>query len=543
MPEQNLKEYDFIIIGAGSAGAVLANRLSASDQHQVLLLEAGGTDRRLFVQMPIGYGKTYYDERVNWKYHTQPVAALNNKPSYWPRGKVLGGSSSINAMVYVRGHPQDYNDWATTAPGWSWADVAPIFKRMEAWDGEQHPDRGTDGPLSVHSTHTQAHPLCDHFFAASQQLQIPFNTDYNVNDMEGAALFQITTKDGWRGSTSRCYLRPALKRNNLTLETHAHVKRLITNGNRAEKVEYQQRGKSVTVKARCEIILCAGAVNSPQLLELSGIGDPDRLKSLGIQPTHSLPHVGENLSDHLGADIVCRSRLPSLNQELRPLIGKIKSGLQFIFGRKGPLSLSVNQAGGFIRSQPGSDRPDLQLYFSPLSYTRAPVGTRPLVNPDPFPGFLLGFNPCKPTSTGNTHIRSDNPFEAPSIQPNYLTTEHDRHLMLEGMRLMRRYTSTEAMQQLVEEEIYPGVNIQSNDELTRFIADNAWTVFHPCGTCRMGTGPTDSVVDPSLNVHGMQGLRVADASVFPSIPTGNTNGPAIMVGEKASELILQDYPA
>jgi len=198
-----LQEYDFIIIGAGSAGAVLANRLSASGQHQVLLLEAGGTDRRLFVQMPIGYGKTYYDDRVNWKYHTQPVPALNNKPSYWPRGKVLGGSSSINAMVYVRGHPQDYDDWATTAPGWSWADVAPIFKRMEAWDGEQHPARGSDGPLSVHSTHNQAHPLCDHFFAASQQLQIPFNTDYNVNDMEGAALFQITTKDGWRGEKKK----------------------------------------------------------------------------------------------------------------------------------------------------------------------------------------------------------------------------------------------------------------------------------------------------------------------------------------------------
>ncbi len=542
MPEHNSKEFDFIIIGAGSAGAVIANRLSASGQHQVLLLEAGGTDRRLFVQMPIGYGKTYYDERVNWKYQTQPVPALNNKPSYWPRGKVLGGSSSINAMVYVRGHPQDYDDWATSAPGWSWADVAPIFKRMEAWDGEQHADRGSDGLLSVHSTHKQAHPLCDHFFAASQQLQIPFNKDYNANDMEGAALFQITTKNGWRGSTSTCYLRPALKRNNLSLETHAHVTRLIASGNRVNQIEYLQKGRHITVKARREIIVSAGAVNSPQLLELSGIGNPERLNSVGITPLHSLPQVGENLSDHLGADIVCRSRLPSLNQELRPLTGKIKAGLQFMFGRKGPLSLSVNQAGGFIRSQPESDRPDLQLYFSPLSYTRAPAGTRPLVTPDPFPGFLLGFNPCKPTSIGDTHIKSANPFEVPSIQPNYLTTDHDRHLMLEGMRLMRRYTSTEAMQQLVEEEIYPGAGIQSDDELTRFIADNAWTVFHPCGTCRMGASPTDSVVDARLKVHGMTGLRIADASVFPSIPTGNTNGPAIMVGEKASELILQDNP-
>ena len=543
MPQNHTREYDFIIIGAGSAGAVLANRLSASGRHQVLLLEAGGTDRRLFVQMPIGYGKTYYDKRVNWKYHTQPVPALNNKPSYWPRGKVLGGSSSINAMVYVRGHPQDYNDWAETAPGWSWADVAPVFKRMEAWDGEQHPARGSDGLLSVHSTHNQTHPLCEHFFKASQQLQIPFNADYNADEMEGAARFQITTKDGWRGSTATCYLRPALNRKNLTLETHAHVKRLTATGSRVEQVHYRQRGKDLTAKARCEIIMCAGAVNSPQLLELSGIGDPDRISAAGITPVHSLPQVGENLSDHLGADIVCRSRLPSLNQDLRPLTGKLKAALQFAFGRRGPLSLSVNQAGGFLRSQPHSDRPDLQLYFSPLSYTRAPVGTRPLITPDPFPGFLLGFNPCKPTSTGNIHIQSNNPFDAPAIQPDYLTTEHDRHLMLEGMRLMRRYTSTESMQQLVEEEIYPGVDVQSDDELMGFIADNAWTVFHPCGTCRMGTNETNSVVDAHLKVHGLQGLRIADASIFPSIPTGNTNGPAIMVGEKASELILKDNPA
>lgn len=537
-----MQEYDFIIIGAGSAGAVLANRLTANGHHQVLLLEAGGTDRKLFVQMPIGYGKTYYDERVNWKYHTLPEPALNNKPSYWPRGKVLGGSSSINAMVYVRGHSQDYNDWATTAPGWSWQDVAPIFKRMEAWDGEYHPDRGTEGPLSVHSTHDQVHPLCHHFIEASQQLQIPFNSDYNTNEMEGASLFQITTKNGWRGSTSRCYLRPALSRKNLTLITNAHVKRLHTIGNRVAQVEYNKLGTDFMVKARREVIVCAGAVNSPQLLELSGIGEIERLRSVGVTPVCSSPHVGENLSDHLGADIVCQSRLPSLNQELRPATGKVIAGLKFLFGRKGPLSLSVNQAGGFIRSQTYSDRPDLQIYFSPLSYTRAPVGTRPLVNPDPFPGFLLGYNPCKPTSLGHTHIQSNNPFEVPAIQPNYLSTDHDRYLMLEGMKLMRRYTSTDAMQQLVEKEIYPGVSTQTDEQLNQFIADNAWTVFHPCGTCRMGQDPNRSVVDARLKVHGMEGLRIADASVFPSIPTGNTNAPSIMVGEKASDMILDDNP-
>ncbi len=535
-----MQEYDFIIIGAGSAGAVIANRLSECGHHQVLLIEAGGSDRKLFVQMPIGYGKTYYDERVNWKYHTQPVAALNNKPSYWPRGRVLGGSSSINAMVYVRGHPLDYDDWAEDAPGWSWADVAPIYKRMEAWDGAPHSQRGTDGPLSVHNTKAQAHLLCDHFLEAAGQLQIPFNADYNADDMEGASLYQITTKNGWRGSTARCYLRPALKRNNLTLITNAQVTKLLANGKKIDRVIYQKNGKEVTVKTRCEVILSAGAVNSPQLLELSGIGNADRLQAHGITPIHSLPQVGENLSDHIGADIVCRSRLPSLNQELRPLLGKLTAGLKFLLFRSGPLSLSVNQAGGFLRSQADSDRPDLQLYFSPLSYTRAPVGTRPLINPDPFPGFLLGYNPCKPTSKGHIHIQSNDPFEAPAIQPNYLSTEYDQRIMLEGMHLMRRFTSTEAMQSLVEKEVYPGTDVQSDDQLKEFIADNAWTVFHPCGTCRMGENSSVSVVDARLKVHGIEGLRIADASIFPSIPTGNTNAPSIMVGEKASDLILED---
>ena len=358
--------------------------------------------------------------------------------------------------------------------------------------------------------------------------------------MEGAALFQITTQNGWRGSTARCYLRPALRKKNLTLQTNAHVTRLLSNGSKIEQVEYTQHGKTITARARAEVIVCAGAVNSPQLLELSGIGNSQLLQAHGIKPVHHLPHVGENLSDHLGGDFVCKSRIPSLNEELRPLSGKLTAGLKYLLNRRGPLSLSVNQAGGFVRSQKDSDRPDLQLYFSPLSYTRAPTGTRPLVNPDPFPGFLLGFNPCKPTSIGSTHIKSQQAFAAPSIQPNYLSTEYDRHMMLEGMKLMRRYMSTEVMQHLVEEEIYPRESVQTDEQLEQFIADNAWTVFHPCGTCRMGTDSKTSVVDARLKVHGVAGLRIADASVFPSIPTGNTNAPTIMVGEKAAELILED---
>lgn len=535
-----MNNYDYIIVGAGSAGSVLANKLSASGKYSVLLLEAGGSDKKFFVQMPIGYGKTYYDDAVNWKYTTEPVAGLNNKPSYWPRGKVLGGSSSINAMVYVRGHPQDYDDWAADAPGWDWANVAPVFKRMEDWAGGADDNRGSGGPLSVTDTKDQVHPLCQHYLDAAGQLQIPFNADYNSGSMEGAALYQITTAGGLRASSARCYLHPALSRSNLTLKKKAHVLKVTLDGVRATGVIYRSRGTDTTVKANREVILCGGAINSPQLLQLSGIGCKTLLKQFGIAPVVDAPMVGQNLQDHLGADMVCRSTVPTLNQVLRPWHGRLRVGLQFLLQRRGPLTLSLNQAGGFIRTDPDANRPDLQLYFTPLSYTRAPVGTRPLISPDPFPGFLIGFNPCKPTSTGHLQIKSADAMVAPELHPNYLATRHDRDLMLTGMRMMRNFTSTPALKDLVAEEIYPGAPVQSDDQMMDFIRENAWTVFHQCGTCRMGDSRAGNVVDAKLRVHGTKGLRVADASIFPSIPTGNTNAPAIMVGEKASDLILQD---
>lgn len=519
---------------------MIANRLSESGKHSVLVLEAGGSDRRFYVQMPIGYGKTYYDETVNWKYTTEPDAGLNNRKSYWPRGKVLGGSSSINAMVYVRGHPLDYDDWADEAPGWEWRNIEPIFKRMESWSGDASEHRGTDGPLTVYDPKAEVHDLCAHYLDAATQLQIPFNPDYNAQSMEGASIYQITTKDGLRASAARCYLRPALKRKNLTLKTTANVQRITFDGQRASGVFYRHKGAEHMATANKEVILCGGAINSPQLLQLSGIGPAALLKNFGIDVLHDSTQVGQNLQDHLGADLLCRSRLPSLNQQLRPWTGRLKVGLQFLLLRKGPLTLSVNQGGGFVRLNPDSDRPDIQLYFSPLSYTRAPAGTRPLIAPDPFPGFLMGYNPCKPTSKGSLEIQSADASVAPKMQPNYLSTDYDRDIMLKGLHLMRKLSATPAMSKLIEEEIYPGTDVQSDRDLYRFIQQNAWTVFHQCGTCRMGNNAATSVVDATLKVHGVSGLRVADASIFPSIPTGNTNAPSIMVGEKASELIQQD---
>lgn len=532
--------FDYIIVGAGSAGAVLANRLSESGRFSVLVLEAGGTDLKPYVQVPIGYGKVYYDERVNWKYLTEPVTQLNNRRSYWPRGKVFGGSSSINAMVYVRGHPSDYQQWGAVAPGWGWDDVEPVFRRMESWRGKSDPRRGQSGPLSVTDISAMAHPLCETYLDAAEQINIVRNDDYNAGSMEGAALYQITTENGLRASTARAYLRPAMQRANLLVQPHAHVCRVIIENHVTTGVEYRRKGQLTIARARAEVILCAGAVNSPQLLQCSGVGPIDVLQAAGVSVQHELPAVGQHLSDHLGADMVCRSRVPTLNQELGPWYGKFRAALQYALTRKGPLSLSLNQGGGFIKTSCDLAGPDLQLYFSPVSYTRAPAGTRPLISPDPFPGFLLGFNPCKPSSKGSVNIRSSDPMQAPRIQPNYLATDYDRELMLKGMRLMRRFTQAPAFKSIIDEEVYPGTGTQTDEQMMSFIQDNAWTVFHPCCTCRMGQDSRDSVVNERLQVHGIRNLRIADASVFPGIPTGNTNAPAILVGEKASDLVLAD---
>lgn len=531
-------QYDFIIVGAGSAGCVIANRLSESGRYSVLVLEAGGSDLKPYVQIPIGYGKTYYDASVNWKYETEPVPALAGRKSYWPRGRVLGGSSSINAMVYVRGHPFDYEQWNKAAPGWGWDNVEPVFRKMERWKGKPDKLRGTDGPLPVSDITQQAHPLCQSFLQAARQLQFPITDDYNAASMEGASLYQITTDQGLRASASKAYLRPVLNRPCLRVLTHAHVHRLQIEEQRVKAIEYWYRGKYHQVSARHEVILSAGAVNTPQLLQLSGIGSRPILDAAGVAQVHELPSVGENLSDHLGADLTCEATVPTLNQDLRPWYGKIRAAAQWALSRGGPLSLSLNQAGGFVCSNNQITVPDLQLYFSPVSYTRAPVGTRPLINPDQFPGFLIGYNPCRPTSTGSTHIRNADPWESPRIRPNYLATEHDRHLMLSGMKLLRSFIATPALRDAVARELLPGDHYDDDERLMEHVAQTAWTVFHPCCTCRMGMSSTDSVVDPSLRVHGIKQLRIADASVFATIPSGNTNAPSIMVGERASELIL-----
>lgn len=536
-----MSEYDYIVVGAGSAGCVLANRLTASGKYSVLLLEAGGSDLNFWIWMPIGYGKTFYRKSVNWMYMTEPDPGLNGRASYWPRGKVMGGSSSINAMVYIRGQAQDFDEWkAMGNPGWGWDDVLPYFKKSETNDRGADDWRGGDGPVNVATLDRDLHPLCDNFIRAGEELQFPHNPDFNGATQEGIGTYQNTAHGGMRMSTARAYVRPARRRTNLRVETHAHATAITFEGRRATGIKYSQRGTAKVARARREVILAAGAVNSPQLLQVSGVGPGDLLRNKGVEVVHDLPGVGRNLQDHLGIDYLYRSKVPTLNDQLHPWWGKLWHGMRYVLTRRGPLSLGVNQAGGFVRSRADLDRPNIQMFFSPVSYTKAPPGKRPLMNPDPFSGFLIGGQPTRPTSRGHLEIRSADPFEPVAIHPNYLSTEKDVQEMIDASRLSRAFAQAPALADVIESEIVPGADVQSDEDILADCRARVSTVFHPVSTCRMGPDVHVDVVDARLKVHGFDGLRVADASIFPTLTSGNTNAPAIMVGEKAADLILQD---
>jgi len=535
------EEFDYVIVGAGTAGCVLANRLSEDGKTRVLLLEAGGSDRIVWIQLPIGYGRTFFDRQINWMYDTQPVPGLGGRESYWPRGKVIGGSGSINAMVHVRGQPGDFDDWeALGNPGWGWDDVLPYFIKAEDHDLGESGYHGTGGPQHVTDISARAHPLSQTFIETGRALGLPFAGDLNSPKGEGVGIYQINTRRGRRASTANEYLRPALRRGGVTLRTKAHATRILFEGKRAIGIEYRRGGKTLQAKARCEVILSGGAINSPQLLSLSGIGDAALLKPLGIEMVVDAKAVGGNLQDHLAVSYFYKTRVPTLNDELRPLWGKIKAALRYAWDRGGPLSMSVNQGGGFVRSAPEAPRVNLQLYFSPVSYTQTPLSDRKLLNPDPFSAFLLSFNSCRPTSRGHLQIRSADPFDYPLIQPNYLSTQLDIDEAIAGSRMLRALAQTAPLRDVITEEIIPGAHVQGDAALLEDFRRRADTVYHPTSTCMMGHDPATSVVDARLRVHGVAGLRVIDASVFPTITSGNINAPTVMVAEKGAAMVLED---
>ena len=533
--------FDYVIVGAGTAGCVVASRLSEDPKVSVLVLEAGGSDRTLWIQLPIGYGRTFFDRRINWMYDTAPVPALAGRTSYWPRGKVVGGSGSINAMVHVRGQPGDFDDWAAMGnPGWSYGDVLPYFRRSEDIDSGDSHHRGRGGPMHVTDIRRQAHPLCQIFVETAQALGFSATEDFNSPPGEGVGVYQINTDKGRRASSANAFLRPALRRPNLELRVRAHVTRILFDGVRVVGVEYRRGGAIQRVMARGEVILCGGSVNSPQLLQLSGVGEAQHLRALGIAPLVDAPAVGQHLQDHLAVSYFYSANRPTLNDELGPLSGKLKAGLRYLWDRGGPLSMSVNQGGGFVRSDPAQARPNLQLYFSPVSYTKTPLAERRLTNPDPFSAFLLSFNACRPTSRGSLSICSPDPFAHPKIEPNYLATDKDVAEALAGVRLLRRLAATAPLCGIITGELLPGEHARSDEDLLQDFRARADTVYHPVGTCRMGADPAGAVVDARLRVHGLQGLRVIDASIFPTITSGNTNAPTVMVAEKGAAMVRED---
>ena len=538
-----MDEFDYVIVGAGTAGCVLASRLTEDGQATVLLLEAGGSDLSIWIQMPIGYGRTFFDKRINWMYDTEPVAGLGGRRSYWPRGKVVGGSGSINAMVYVRGQPRDYEDWkALGNSGWGWDDVLPYFKKSEDFD-RASAYHGKGGPQHVTDISPHVHPICHSFIETAEGLGFPPTSDFNGTRPEGVGIYQINTRGGWRASTANAFLHPALKRKTLKLRTKALATRILFEGRRAVGVEYSRGGKSHQVRARREVILSGGAINSPQLLMLSGIGDPEQLQRVGITPLVAAKAVGRNLQDHLAVSYFYKTRTPTLNDVLHPAIGKALAGLRYMFDRAGPLSLSVNQSGGFVRSDPAQRHVNLQLYFSPVSYTQTPLSERKLLNPDPFSAFLLSHNPCRPSSRGQLTLASADPATHPLIQPNYLSTQQDIDDVLAGNRLLRQIAQARPLADIITEEIIPGPGVDGDEGLLDDFRRRADTVYHPTSTCLMGPDPASAVVDARLRVHGVQGLRVIDASVFPTITSGNTNAPTVMVAEKGAAMIIADARA
>ena len=536
-----MREYDYIIVGAGSAGCVLADKLSENGRHRVLVLEAGGTDRHFWVKVPIGYGRTYYDEKINWMYETQPCEGLNNQPSYWPRGKLIGGSSSINAMCYVRGLPGDFDDWRDLGnTDWGWDNALAQYQRFERFVGVAGVAEN-DNPLYVSNVYKNMHPLKEYFRRAAGEMGLAYHENMNGEEPEGFGPYQINTKNGMRCSAADAFLRPALKRKNVDLESHAHATRILFEGSSAVGIEFQQNGTLQQARACNEVIVSAGAINSPTLLQLSGVGSAGLLNQHGISVVHDSPKVGQNLQDHLGISYNYIAKVPTLNDELHSWPGKIWAGMKYVFARKGPLSLSVNQNGGFVRSTPDQDRPDLQLYFNPVSYSTTQLANkRPLMNPDPYPGFILSFQPCRPTSRGRLEIVSANPFDKPAIVPNYLSTEKDIQDVIAGGRFIRRLSQTPAMTELVRETLEPNLENMSDNDIVDDFKLRAGTVFHPVGTCMMGTDARYCVVDSRLKVHGVSNLRVVDASIFPTLTSGNTNAPTMMVAHTGADLILAD---
>jgi len=527
--------FDYIIVGAGSAGCVLANRLTASGEHKVLLLEAGGSDRNILIQMPTALSYPMASKRYNWGYNSQAEPAVNNRRITCPRGKGLGGTSSINGMVYVRGNPSDIDEWEERgAKGWNYANCLPYYKRAETWQGGEDQYRGGAGPLGVGGGNNMAgNPLYQAFIDSGVEAGYPRTDDYNGYRQEGFGPMHMTVSGGVRESTSRAYLQPATKRTNLTVMKHVLVDKIIFEGKRAVGVSAARNGKKFDLRAGREVILSAGAIASPMILQRSGVGPADLLDRLDIRPVHIASGVGRNLQDHLEVYFQFRCKKPvSLNNKLG-LLSKLLIGVRWILFKSGLGATNHFESCAFIRSKAGRKSPDIQYHFLPAAMRYD--GTPSIKGH----GFQVHVGPNKPASRGHVAIKSDDPQEPPSILFNYLSREQDIEDWRRCIRLTREIIAQPAMDEFRGEEIQPGLDVTSDEEIDRWVRENVESAYHPCGTCRMGgTDDSDVVVDSECRVAGLEGLRVIDASVFPAIPNGNINAPVIMLAERAADMIL-----
>jgi choline dehydrogenase len=528
--------FDYVIVGAGSAGCVLAARLSEDPSVKVLLLEAGPPDRSFWIHLPIGYGKTMWSPRYNWCFHTDPDPNMNGRRIYWPRGKTLGGSSAINGLIYIRGQHEDYDHWARLGnEGWSHEEVLPYFIRSEANQRGADAWHGDRGPLKV-SNIGVTHELIEAFIDGAGEIGVNRTDDFNGASQEGAGYYQLNTHKGWRSSTATAYLKPARRRSNLTVACNARAVGLIIRNRRACGVRYLQAGALKTASAGAEVLLCAGAIQSPQLLQLAGIGPAALLRRHGVDVVHDAPGVGENLQDHLQVRLIHECSRPiTTNDQLNSWIGTAGIAMQWLLHRRGPLAIGINQAGCFMRALPQSTTPDIQFHVATLSADMA--GGRV----HPWSGFTLSVCQLRPESRGHIRIRSPDPLAVPEMQPNYLATATDRATVIAGLKAARAIAASAALSPYVKREVTPGPAAHDDEALLDFARNTGATIFHPSGTCRMGR-PDDpmAVLDDRLRVRGVEALRVVDCSAMPTLVSGNTNAPAIMMAEKAADLIRAD---